>query len=363
MKYMTAGAALLLTTTAATAGGIDRSGQFIGVLFEEGGATGSYAQLSFGTVSPDANSGVSTGGGAPGLPTGDPLQDYNSIGLAFKTEFNDQWSAALIFDEPFGTDVEYTSGAFTGGQAYIDSTAITAVLRYRIDDNYSVHGGVRAQEIGGRVETGDGLLRGESDYDYGFLLGAAYERPEIALRVALTYNSEIDNDLSGTLGDPATPTVRANIPDFTVTSPESLNLEFQTGIAEDTLLFGTIRHVRWDGYNLTAAGIPFANFTGNTTSYTVGIGRRLTDDLSVFATIGFEDDGVTPSTTALAPTTGYTSIGIGASYTIDQLEISGGVTYVDLGEQLVEILGTGGSTFDFDDNEAIGVGLRVGYNF
>jgi hypothetical protein len=39
--YKTAGAALLLTTTIATAGGIDRSGQFMGVIFEEGGNTGS----------------------------------------------------------------------------------------------------------------------------------------------------------------------------------------------------------------------------------------------------------------------------------------------------------------------------------
>ena len=39
--YKTAGAALLLTATIATAGGIDRSGQFMGVIFEEGGNTGS----------------------------------------------------------------------------------------------------------------------------------------------------------------------------------------------------------------------------------------------------------------------------------------------------------------------------------
>ena len=360
MKYMTAGAALLLTTTAATAGGIDRSGQFIGVLFEEGGETGSYAQLSFGTVSPDANAGDLLGGA---VTTSDPLQDYNSIGLAFKTEFNDQWSAAVIFDEPYGTDVEYTSGVFSGtpvgnGQAFISSTAITGILRYKIDGNFSVHGGLRAQEIGGVVVAAPGILEAESDFDYGFLVGAAYERPEIALRVALTYNSEIDNDLSGSRNF-------APIDDFTVTSPESLNLEFQTGIAEDTLLFGTVRHVRWDGYSLVADGETFANFTNNTTTYTLGIGRRITDDFSVFATIGNEADGVTPSTTALAPTTGFTSVGIGASYTIDQFEISGGVTYVDLGDQLVNIDQDNlpGEIFDFDDNSAVGVGLRVGYNF
>ena len=355
-KYMTAGAALLMTTSIATAGGIDRSGQFFGPLFEEGGESGNYVQLSYGIVSPDANADALLGGLAP---TGDPLQDYNAIGFAFKTQITDELSAAIIIDEPYGTSVEYTSGVFSGtpvgnGQAYISSTAITALLRYKLDNGFSVHGGLRAQEIGGVVVSSPGILRADSGYDFGYVIGGAYERPDIALRVALTYSSEIDNDLSGTENF-------APIADFTVTSPESINLEFQTGIAEDTLLFGSIRHVRWDGYNLTANGNVYANFTNNTTSYSVGVGRRLSDDLSVFATLGYEGAGVRPSTTALAPTTGYTSLGVGASYTIDQFELTGGVTYIIPGDQQV-VAGAAGS-FEFDDNEAIGVGLRVGYNF
>ena len=43
-KIFTIGAILLLTTTAATAGGLDRSGQGIGIIFEEGNAV----ELSFG---------------------------------------------------------------------------------------------------------------------------------------------------------------------------------------------------------------------------------------------------------------------------------------------------------------------------
>jgi long-chain fatty acid transport protein len=43
--YMTAGTALLMTTGIAAAGGIDRSNQFLGPLFEEGGDSGSYGQV------------------------------------------------------------------------------------------------------------------------------------------------------------------------------------------------------------------------------------------------------------------------------------------------------------------------------
>ncbi|MDA9318287.1 hypothetical protein N9Q54_00410 [Octadecabacter sp.] len=67
---MTEGAALLLTTTIATAGGIDRSGQFMGVIFEEGGDTGSYAQFSYGVVSAKVSADPLLGGQ---VTTGDPL--------------------------------------------------------------------------------------------------------------------------------------------------------------------------------------------------------------------------------------------------------------------------------------------------
>ncbi|SLN15585.1 OmpP1/FadL family transporter [Pseudooctadecabacter jejudonensis] len=366
--YMTAGAALLLTTTAAVAGGIDRSGQFLGPLFEEGGETGSYFQFSFGYVSPEANANDIPGPASAFVPS-DPLSSYSSLSFAYKTDLSDQLSAALIIDEPFGVNVEYTDGAFGGspltdldnGRANIGSTAVTGVLRYKLNNGFSVHGGVRAQEIGGEILAGAGFLRAESDFDFGYLVGAAYERPDIALRIAVTYNSEIDNDLTGIENNtPADPTATVGTA-FTVTSPESINLEFQTGIAADTLLFGSIRHAMYDGYNLTTDNAEFVSFADDTTAYSVGVGRRLSDSLSVFATIGFEDAGVRPSTTALAPTTGTRSVGIGATYTMGQLELTGGISYVELGDQVVNASET--LAFDFEDNSAIGAGFRIGYNF
>ncbi|MDB9944045.1 hypothetical protein OAD19_03400 [Octadecabacter sp.] len=152
----------------------------------------------------------------------------------------------------------------------IDSTAITTVLRYKFDGGFSIHRGARAQEIGGNIVAAPGLLVADSDYDFGYLVGAAYERPDIALRVALTYNSEIDNVLSRSENGVA-------IADFTLTTPASWNLEFQTGVAEDTLVFGSIRYAEWDGFNLTANTKEYANFEGNTMSYSVGVGRHLND--------------------------------------------------------------------------------------
>ncbi len=50
-NVMTAGAALLLTTSIASAGGIDRTGNPYSVLFEDG----NYVQLSFSSVSPPSD--------------------------------------------------------------------------------------------------------------------------------------------------------------------------------------------------------------------------------------------------------------------------------------------------------------------
>lgn len=277
-------------------------------------------------------------------------------------DLNDQLSAALIIDQPFGVDLEYAVTAPGAGpignpsnpRAYIDSTPITAVLRYKLDNGFSVHGGLRAQETGGEILSSVGFLRADSGYDFGYLVGAAYERPDIALRVALTYNSAITNTLSGIGGNPVSPVA---IPDFDLETPASVNLEFQTGIAEDTLLFGSIRHAMWDQFNLTAFGTEFVRFNGDTTAYSVGVGRRLSDQWSVFATLGYEAPGNRPSTTPLAPTTGSSSIGFGATYTMDAFEVTGGITYVVPGDQVVPNLGS------FDANKAIGVGIRVGYNF
>ena len=89
-RFTTAASILALSSTAAFAGAIDRSGQFLGPLFQDGGETGQYAEFSFGMIDPQA--------GAAPIPV-DPLQGYTTFGLAYKTQLNDQLSFALfLFD-------------------------------------------------------------------------------------------------------------------------------------------------------------------------------------------------------------------------------------------------------------------------
>jgi len=336
MKHllMMTAASFAVTATSAFAGGIDRSGQSVGIIFEDG----DYAEFSVGVVSPDVS-------GATASPS-DATGTYNQIGLGYKKQINDDFSLSLIYDQPYGAKIRYVDGLFVGGFANISSDSFTVLGRYKLNNGFSVHGGLRALQVSGELAS-IGLLEASSDWGFGGVVGVAYEKPEIALRVALTYSTSIDQDFTGT--ENFAPT------SFSMEMPNSINLDFQSGVAKDTLVFGSIRHVFWEGINLTTPVLgTYVAFDEDTTSYTLGVGRRLNENWSVAATLGYE--GGDGTGTSLGPTSGYRSIGIGGSYTKDNMKISAGVRYVDIGDATV-------GPFLFDGNNAIGVGVKVGFTF
>jgi long-subunit fatty acid transport protein len=340
-----AGAALLLTTGLASAGGLDRSGQSVAVIFEEG----DYAELSFGYVDPNVT------GSGPGGDSGDMAPAYTSVGLAYKTDLDDRVSVAFILDEPFGANVDYSEPgyALTGTSATVDTIGLTFLGNYQINERVSVHGGLRMLSASGEVAL-VAPMPYASEYSggsgAGYVLGAAYEIPDIALRAALTYSSPIALELDGSVGGNT----------LEATMPQTVNLDFQTGIAADTLLFGSIRWADWSETALVDSNLPapLVDYDQDTITYSVGIGRRFSDAFSGSISIGYEAaQGGT--TTDLAPTDGYVSLQVGGAYTMTNgVEISGGVRYVKLGDTVGS--GTGSA---FENNSAIAVGLKVGYNF
>ncbi|WP_108814185.1 OmpP1/FadL family transporter [Loktanella sp. Alg231-35] len=342
----TAGAALLLTTSMANAGGLDRSGQGIGAIFEDG----DYVEFSFGQVTPDLSGSVA--GGAVG--SGNIAPSYSQLGAALKTQATDQLSFAVIIDQPYGADVDYddTDAGYplAGSNAQVKTFGITALGRYAVNDNFSVHGGLRHTTAEGVYDvTAPAAYTStySSDSGLGFVLGGAYERKDIALRVALTYNSEVDLELDGTAGDLST------------TLPESVNLDFQTGVAADTLVFGSVRWVGWDGFALSdsLAGDILA-YDDDVITYNIGVGRRINDQLSASLSVGYEKE-TGEITGNLGPTDGYLSAQLGAAYTLDSgVEISGGVRYAKLGDATTSVIGA-----EFEDNSALAVGMKVAYNF
>lgn len=345
-KALWGATALTLVAGTSFAGGIDRSGQGVNILFEEG----NYAQFTWQHVSPSVD------GSTSGVThTTDVLPSYNNLSFGYKHEINENWDIALIYDQPFGAHVAYTNGPFTGGGADINSDALTALVQYNFGNGFSIHGGARALKVKGNITSSLGLLDASSDYDWGGVLGVAYEKPEIALRVALTYASSIKSGFEGThnVVSPRT---------FDVDFPESVNLDFQTGVAANTLVFGSVRWAGWGGFSLDTTDGNWVNFTDDTIEYSLGVGRQINDKLSLALQLGYEKSGTRPTTTLLSPTTGSTSIGLGATYQVNEkFSVSGGLTYAMLGDQFFRTGAT--STVDFNDSTAWGAGIRLGYRF
>jgi long-subunit fatty acid transport protein len=208
------------------------------------------------------------------------------------------------------------------------------------------------------------LLEGTSEIGYGYLLGAAYEVPEIALRVALTYHSALEVDFDDASETPFNAISGVADPedtaDFSVEFPESINLDFQTGVAENTLVFGSIHYEYWDGFNLSTDVGSYVNFTSDSTTYRLGVGRQLNENWAGSIAYTHRTKGTIPSDTALSPTTGLNALTVAAQYEMDAMTISGSFTYGIPGDQEVRSVP---NNIDFDNNEVIGLGLRVGFRF
>lgn len=354
-------AAMLAATSGAYAGGVERSTQSVAILFEQG----RYAELSFGHFSPDVSGSV--GGGA--LSSGDMSSSYNSWSLGYKMDIGNKLDFAMILDQPIGANVAYpgtlgpTSYPLAGTTAKLSSSAITALLRYSFENNVSVYGGLRYETVHGEVSipfVAGYTLNTNYDSELGYVVGLAWEKPEIAARVALTYNSAITHTL-----DASETGAIPGISTFDTEVPQSVNLEFQTGIAKDTLLFGSIRWVDWSefqiapsGYAGATSGSALVAYPEDRITYNLGIGRRFNETWSGAVTLGYEpSDG--ERTGNLGPTDGFKSIGLAATYTMDQVKITGGIRYVDIGDATTNPP----LNASFSDNSGVGIGIRIGYTF
>lgn len=362
MKLNIAVAALCCSATSAMAGGFERSGMPLGFMFEEG----SYVELSYGHATPTVSGSTIVPLGAGlipvGTPTGNMSKSYSSVSLSFKTDLNEKISLGITLDPSYGADLNYPAGTgyyLAGTRAELNGETISLIGRYKINEAFSMHAGLRSVGIGGNVDV---LSLGNRPYsasyatdrDVGYLVGVAYEKPEIALRVALTYASETKHDMATSIVG------NGYVGSEEIELPQSLTLDAQSGIAANTLLFGSVRWVDWTATTLDSIGYPaqpLISHAHDTISYTLGLGRKFNENWSGAVSIGYEDakGGIASN---LAPTDGYVSLGLGASYTQDHMKISGGVRYVKIGDAVA----LSGAT-QFSDNSAVGVGVKVGWTF
>lgn len=396
-KICVAAGALALAATSAQAGGIDRGRLGFGILFEQG----NYMEFGASHVAPKVK-GTYTGLPGPaavfnGTSTGDMAGDYTTLSFGYKRDVNETLSWAFYLNTPFGADSSYGAGLYTGLDAEWKSQQAALVLKYKVAPSVSVYGGLKAVRSSATIAIPDALIRGglaqagaagnagaaflaanapagslaysadaARDTALGYIVGAAYEKPEIALRVGLTYESGFTHkfDTTESMGAASIAGLGAAFAPSTtnIEIPQSLTLDFQSGVAKDTLVFGSIRWAEWSvwevnprGYNALTGG-NVTDFDNNVMTYQLGVGRRLNEQLSVFARMGYEksNGGVA---SRLSPTDGSKSIGIGGTFTKDKMKVTAGLEYVKVGDAV------DGSGTRFAGNKAVGFGLSVGYRF
>ena len=334
------------------AGGFDRTGQDTSIMLKEG----SMVEITSVSVNPKVTGTYTTGGAS----TGEVAPNYSFTNLGFRTKVSDNFAIAIIQDSPFGAEINWTSGTYNGTKAEVKSTATTMLTSYDMD-NVTVYGGLKNQSLSASASVplvDTYTITSTADSSVGYVLGAAFENPEIAMRVALTYHSKINHDIA-VVENRASITAASST--LRVTSPESFNLDFQTGIAANTLLFGTIRQVKWTQMSLCPenylayASKCLKDFQNNTTSYTLGLGRNFSDHWSGAVTYGNEA-ATTDTVSALSPTNGYNKMGLGVTYTGEQATVTLGMQKINNGDVAVTYIPMSGNT-------TVVTALKIGFKF
>ncbi|MGE8644020.1 outer membrane protein transport protein [Acinetobacter vivianii] len=386
--------------------------------------------------------------------------DYRPT-AALKLQLAPQFSFGLLYDQPFGSDTEYTgnnSFVATGkdmvmlpglttsrlanatqgnlptgnSKSSFDIQNLSLILGYQPNKNWNVYAGPVYQTFKSEVELRGNVfsvyngydLHSKSVGDWGWLAGLAYQIPEKAIKASITYRSEIQHKVNAVENAPLVDMLKtqqgrdlvdqhldymisigqmspqkkvalnqivaglAHTQDSGTTqfkTPDSVNLEFQTGLRPGTLLFGNVRWVNWSELNFQPYrfgeiskvvgvlstpsrpdGFSLVRFYDDQWSANLGVGQRFSPQWLGSVSVGW-DSGAGDKVSTGGPVKGYYNLGLGAQYSpTAQYFISGGIKYFWLGDAKGQLGAQAGSDYyvaDFSDNHSISYGLKIGYKF
>jgi len=364
-------AASLLATTA-FAEGLERFNLSTGFMFEEG----TYVEASYAQITPELPAtGFNLGGGNI-LDDTDVGEDFNAVGASFKTDITERLSVGLTFTNQLaGANINW---GVVGIAADVQVTGLTFLGKYQVNENISLLGGIKRAELKDStlalplgVSNTESWSSSGGDAGYGYVIGAAYEIPEIALRAVLTYEGEVQIDPDLTETDPASPVTAAADGEADLSIGDAWNLYFQTGVAQNTLAFANIRYSMWEdnqGFVPTAGGLAQITTFEDGYSYSLGVAQRLSDQWALSASI-FYDPGDGEDASPLSPVGANRSLTLGARYTMPQgADISFGVSFSKRDDATIDLDGSGtpGDTpvdAVVEGSTVTTLGVRVGFSF
>jgi long-chain fatty acid transport protein len=400
---------ILLFSMHCQAGGFDSSGRPFDIIF------GDKNELRFSIyrIEPDVKMSASRTLGEGGLiapsEVVDVVRGYNEALLGVRLVYNKQVHCALQFEQPFRYYTHYADDSLS----YVpDSNNLSEQVAAPLESEYrsfsttfacqyavlfnpadSFFGSSRLSiTLGPKYQTIEGVFSSDlssqnlGEYDnyraelngsneWGYIVGLAYEIPDIAFRVSLFYHPETQHKLSGKASAP--------VPDFSslmaqgvhgnTLTPRALNLNIQSGFAQDWLIFAEIRWGDWtalDEIDLEAGPLSqtIDLFSNDTINYKIGLGYRVNERFSIggyFASlfkIGNEDlpPGV-DGTDLRNPESDRYSIGLGGAYKLNQhlgLKLGGSYYYLKQGRFADPYF-----TVDLERSSAFGVSGTIQYYF
>ncbi|MBB3106665.1 long-chain fatty acid transport protein [Psychrobacter luti] len=217
------------------------------------------------------------------------------------------------------------------------------------------------------------------------VIGMAYEKPEIALRAALTYRAPAKYQVSGVEnlqvilppiagGDGETPApAEEGLPlagKTEVKMPQSVNFDFQTGLSEKHQLLGMVnaRWVDWSNFNVApplaslATQEPLAAYKKDGYSVEVALGKQFNPKVSGEVRVGY-DHGTGAPLSLLGPYDSIKSLGLSAQYKLtEQLSVAAGGQYMWFEGGPVDTK-VDGRVANIDDGSGYALGMKLGYHF
>ncbi len=418
--------------------GLERSQQPIAPLFEEG----NYAEVYYAYVNPDIKGTDALGQKADGMledygMAGAAVKVAPTKNTALALFYNKPWGVDTSYPEGSMFNNQYGVT-----QAHVDTDALGLVIGGKPNgSNVTFYGGVEYQKVSGKIKAAaplgkekaikavldqagtdlagynqliqgakagvlnptqkaqlDGLNQAlaqnvptlamtENLYDLDFeddstvvpMVGIAFEKPEIALRTAVTYRAPAKYTVKGkesfTLGaDPTNPTKNPkNYPGVTeVIFPQSVSVDFETGLSEKHQLLGMVnaRWVNWSKFevspplsNILQDNEPLAEYADDQYSVEVAVGKKFTPKFGAEIRASY-DSGTGIPLSLLGPYDSVTGIALGAQYDVnDKLSVGGGAQYLMIKGGEVPSNDPNDPVLKVDDSKGYALGMKVGYHF
>ncbi|ARG37739.1 TPA: transporter [Acinetobacter baumannii] len=343
--------------------------------------------------------------------TGDIAESTQFYTAAIKLQLTDRLGFGVLYDQPFSADIKYPARSnnsyfdndisHEGTSVKADTQNLSLIFGYSPYQHFQIYGGPVYQTVKANVALrGNAYTQAFNGYnanfkqegEVGWLLGGSYQLPDLALKAAVTYRSKIkykfqvEEDIFGE------PLKLVDNEKTKLETPASLNIDFQTGISEKSLVYMNLRWVNWKEFEtrppqygalseilmkeLTNGeyiqGFKLDSYQNDQYGATLGIAHQFTEKWSTSTDVSWDSGTGNPAST-MGPIKGSWSLGLGVQFNpAKNYFITGSLKYFWLGDTKtedgtyylpIEGIKPYAEQANFKNNHAIAYGLKFGYWF